>query len=370
MTALAYSECIHIPSFGVGVGQSDSTGTTGSAGPWSAMSHAVRGHGGCRSLFRHNEHFRSKRIPTSRVNNYPSELAQAQDGTDVAITATGEYECKFYYQDTTRVIRESIHLVSGWRHTTTPTFSAKPASPLAAISFDAGKEVRVYCVSVDGYLEEYGYSSKQSGWWGGALNKLKFRVAAASKVAAVYWSNNYNIRVYAQGPDNKIQELVYDNSSGWRKGAILPVAEDGSSLAAVRWEKEGQSCLRVYYRASDSTVKEHCYENSRWFSGEFSIPEIPPYASITAVVFSDSRAGVHLRVFLQDSGDSIAAYHNDGAWNYQGTVIGPLRPGRRFAALEWKEGSELRVFYQDDDNKIHEQAQSNAGAWYNGEYES
>ncbi|KAI0422584.1 fucose-specific lectin [Xylaria grammica] len=286
--------------------------------------------------------------------------AQAQDGTDVAITATGEYECKFYYQDTTRVIRESIHLVSGWRHTTTPTFSAKPASPLAAISFDAGKELGPRLLRLGG----------QSGWWGGALNKLKFRVAAASKVAAVYWSNNYNIRVYAQGPDNKIQELVYDNSSGWRKGAILPVAEDGSSLAAVRWEKEGQSCLRVYYRASDSTVKEHCYENSRWFSGEFNIPEIPPYASITAVVFSDSRAGVHLRVFLQDSGDSIAAYHNDGAWNYQGTVIGPLRPGRRFAALEWKEGSELRVFYQDDDNKIHEQAQSNAGAWYNGEYES
>lgn len=67
--------------------------------------------------------------------------AQARDGTDVAITATGEYECKVYYQDTTGVIRESIHLVSGWKHTTTPTFSAKPASPLAAINFDSGKEV-------------------------------------------------------------------------------------------------------------------------------------------------------------------------------------------------------------------------------------
>lgn len=88
------------------------------------------------------------------------------------------------------------------------------------------------------------------------------------------------------------------------------------------------------------------------------------------MAYTDSNAGVHLRVFLQDSGANIAAYHNDGGWNYQGTVIGPLRPGRRLAALEWKTGTELRIFYQADDNKVREQAQSEAGAWYTGEYVS
>ncbi|KAI0503254.1 fucose-specific lectin [Xylaria bambusicola] len=295
----------------------------------------------------------------------------ARDGSDVAVAAPGEWQCNVFYQDDNGAVRQSIHNKGNWSHTTTPTFTAKPSSPLAAISFDGGKEVRVYCVSGEGYLEEYGYSSNKPGWWGGALNKLRFRVAAASKVAAVYWNDNRNIRVYVQDPDNKVQELVYDNSGGWRKGASLPVAQDGSSLAVVRWEKEGRSCLRVYYQARDSsTVKEHCYENSKWFEGEFSIPDIPPYASITAVVFRDAQAGVHLRVFLQDSSASIIAYHNDGGWVKQGAVVGPLRPGRRIAALEWREGTELRVFYQADDNKIREQAQSNAGAWYKGEYEA
>ncbi|KAI1356759.1 fucose-specific lectin [Xylaria sp. FL0043] len=299
--------------------------------------------------------------------------AQARDGTDVAVTATGEYECKVYYQDTNGTIRESVHLLSGWKNTTSSTFSAKPASPLAVISFDSGKEVRVYCVSADGYLEEYGYNSKQSSWWSGALTKQKFRVAEASKVAAVYWSEKNNIRVYAQDPDNKIQELVYTDDGGWRKGAVLPTAEVGSSLAAVRWEKSGTH-LRVYYLAPGSTVKEHCYEDSRWFDGEFSINNIPPFASIAAVVWRDSNSGVHLRVYVQDSTARIAVYQNDGGWKSQGTIqgtnLGTLRPGRRIAALEWKDGAEQRLYYQADDNKVREEGQTNGESWHAGEYVS
>ncbi|KAI1367966.1 fucose-specific lectin [Xylaria arbuscula] len=294
--------------------------------------------------------------------------AQAADVTDVAVTATGEYECKVYYQDTTGVIRESIHLVSGWKHTTTSTFSAKPASPLAAISFDSGNQVRVYCVSSANVLEEYCYSSTQGSWVPGALNKSRFSVSPTSKVAAQYWAFKNNIRVYVQGSDGKIQEYVYDDDNGWRKGATLPVAQDGSSLAAQRWERESRSCIRVYYIAPDSTVKEHCYENGRWFAGEFNIPEIPPYSSITSTAWADT--GVSIRVWLQDSSNKIAAYRNDGGWNYEGTVMGPLRPGRSISSLEWKNGKELRIFYHADDGKIREKAQTQAGAWYEGEYVS
>ncbi|KAI0206090.1 fucose-specific lectin [Astrocystis sublimbata] len=274
--------------------------------------------------------------------------ASPRDGTDVAITATGEYECKVYYQDTEGVVRESIHLVSGWKHTTTPTFKAKPASPLAAISFDSGNAVRVYCVSVDNLLEEYCYSSQQSGWYPGSLAKSRFRVAEASKVAAIYCVHEDNIRVFAQ---------------------VLPTAQTGSSLAATRWDTT-EDRLRVYYLAPDSTVKEHCYEKSQWFAGEFNLGDIAPYASISAAAWCDSNAGRHLRIYVQDPSGKISAYQNDGGWMPMGPVLGPLRPGRRVAALEWKTGAEQRIFYQADDGKIREEAQDEGGAWFQGEYVS
>ncbi|KAI0531640.1 fucose-specific lectin [Xylaria digitata] len=297
--------------------------------------------------------------------------APARDSTDITTTVTGTLECKVYYQDTKEAIREHTHSYdSGWQPTTTPIFSAKPDSPLASVSFDSGNEVHVYCVSVAGYLEEHVYSSKNGDWSSGTLNKSRFRVAETSKLAAVSWPEDLGIRVYAQNPDDTIQEYQYEASTGWRNPVILPVAQVGSSLAALSWADNGQH-LRVYYIAPDSTVKEHRYDPEEgWREGISVVGTIPPYASIAAVAWFDSS--VHQRVYLQNSNDNIFEYEWDtanGEWSSKGHVIGPLRPGRHVAALEWKTGTELRVYYQDDDGKVREQAKSNEGPWYTGEFE-
>lgn len=65
------------------------------------------------------------------------------DGSDVAATATGELKCNVYYQSAQGVIREHVK-DGGWKATNSSTFSARMFSPLAAISFDSGKEV---CIS-------------------------------------------------------------------------------------------------------------------------------------------------------------------------------------------------------------------------------
>ncbi|KAI0548120.1 fucose-specific lectin [Xylaria curta] len=293
--------------------------------------------------------------------------APARDGTDVATTATATDECRVYYQDTKGAIHEHIHLPTGWQPATTLALAAKPASPLASVSFDSGKEVHVYYVSVAGYLEEYVYKFNK-GWKPGPLNDFKFSVSEASKLAAVSWPEDSGIRVYAQNHDGTIQEYQYEASKGWRNPVVLPVAQVGSSLAALVWTDKGHH-IRVYYIA-DSTVKEQRYDPKEgWRPGIPVAEAIPPYASIAAVLWSDTR--IHQRVYLQDSSENIVEYEWDTAnteWSDKGRVVGPLRPGRSIAALAWRTGAELRVYYQDDDNKIREEAKSNEGAWYQGEF--
>ncbi|KAI1456392.1 hypothetical protein F4805DRAFT_230054 [Annulohypoxylon moriforme] len=145
--------------------------------------------------------------------NYPITIDGPKgvlSGSDVAATAVDAYKCNVYYQDARGVIREHVHADGLWAATNSSTFSAKLFSPLVVVNFNGGKEVRVYCVSEDDYLEEWCYSTGRGCWSPGHLTKSKFRVAANTKLAAVYWDDNGpQIRVYAQGivPASSLQCL-------------------------------------------------------------------------------------------------------------------------------------------------------------------
>ncbi|KAI1355815.1 fucose-specific lectin [Xylaria sp. FL0043] len=293
-------------------------------------------------------------------------MAQARDNSDVASFATGSYECRVYYQDSDEVIREHIHHLDGWKPSNVPGFKAKPGSPLAAVGW--GPEIRVYCVSVEGNLEEWCYSPGQDRWQPGYLSDGKYPVAAASKLAAVFWyDGSPHIRVYAQDSENQIVEYANSGPS-WSKRVVVPGAQVGASMAAVCWEENGIR-LRLYYQFIDGGIKEHCSDaGGDWFSGDFSTPGLPPYTALAALAWPGSGAPV--RVYFQDPGASIAEFKHNQTWGYDSTVVGPLRPGRRISALEWGSGAELRVYYQADDNKIREMARSNGGPWEAGEFVS
>lgn len=147
------------------------------------------------------------------------------NGSDIAVTATSSGNVmngNVFFQNGQGSIREYIHN-DRWSPTSPTTFTAKLFSPLAAIIYDSGKEVcishypinhivpcqkdiyelirtswiRVHGISKDQYLEEWCYSSVQKGWRVGDLTKAKFLMAANTRLAVVYWSDNGpNIRVY------------------------------------------------------------------------------------------------------------------------------------------------------------------------------
>jgi len=75
-------------------------------------------------------------------------------------------------------------------------------------------------------------------------------------------------------------------------------------------------------------------------------------------------------VYCQDARKNIVAYKWSGEWSSDGTVIGPLLLGRLSSALEWNAGSDLRFFYQADDDKICEECQSSDEAWFMGSFVS
>ena len=96
---------------------------------------------------------------------------------------------------------------------------------------------------------------------------------------------------------------------------------------------------------------------------------MPGHTSIAAVGWYQGwyQSGGHeVRVYFQDAGENIAAYKWSKAWRSDGTLIGPLRPGSIFSALEWKTGRELRLYYQADDDMIHEQCQTKT--WFKGSF--
>ncbi|KAI1129238.1 fucose-specific lectin [Nemania abortiva] len=303
----------------------------------------------------------------AHIRTQGDQASEVLDGSNVASTVTGQFKCKIYYQDIEGVIAEYTY-DEQWKPTTSATFSAKLYSPLAAISFNSGQEIRVYCISEEGYLQDWVYSSSRSGWTPGGLSQLKSIVAANTGLAAVCWSDNGpKIRVYAQDPTtNKIQEYRYDTS--WTKGAELAVAQIGTSLAAVCVQQNGIN-LRVYYQAPDKTISEYRSDSGGpWYQGTLKTDEMPALTSIAATGWYNSD--VNVRVFFQDSSQNIIAYKWEGEWSLDSTVIGPLRTGRRISALEWNVGDSLRVFYQADDNRIREQSQTEGGPWTDGGFVS
>jgi len=93
---------------------------------------------------------------------------------------------------------------------------------------------------------------------------------------------------------------------------------------------------------------------------------MPRHASIAAVGWYNS--GPQLRVYSQDARKNIVAYKWSGGWSSDGTVIGPLKFGNLFSALEWNTGSDLRLYYQADDVEIREQCQSGDEVWFRGAF--
>jgi len=258
---------------------------------------------------------------------------------------------RVYTQDVTGSIRESLY-EGKWANGTAQNViaQAKLGSPIAATSKELNN-IRVYYVSTDNKLKESCYDSGK-GWYDGDLNNKNFVVAPYSKVAASFLAagSGLVLRVYAQLPDNTIQEFGYDNgSSGWQKMTNLGPALTGSEIASTSY-KTSQLSIRVYFQATNLNLVEQCYDGSNWYKGAFSVPNAIPRTSLAATSFAATSNSISLRVYYGAPNDRILeqAYDGSKGW-YTGGFSQPSIPGSEVAVINWGSGSglNLRVYFEN-----------------------
>ena len=212
-----------------------------------------------------------------------------------------------------------------------------------------------------------------------------------------------SIRVYCQGErDRRVHNLMYFVSSNelesgqdnitelvfngkWEKGATLPVALRGSSLAVVTYPTDGPR-IRLYYQTDDLTIKEHCFETNHWAPGRCRVPlslllvaylfcsitgdfdggKAPGCVPINAVGCPSNVSSQSLYVFWSNTQNEIVGKTlQQDTWEPVNTVFGNLKPGTRFAVLQCDKGKEMKIFCQTADDSV-EEISKDGDSWNGG----
>ncbi|RPA74612.1 hypothetical protein BJ508DRAFT_418524 [Ascobolus immersus RN42] len=136
--------------------------------------------------------------------------AQILPRSNVASVVTSATESRLYFQNNQGEVFESIYR-KGQRLTTSSTgLKARLRTPLAAVSFDAASEVRVYYLSEDNKVKEWAFTANR-GWYQGGLSTQQ-RAADGTQISAIYWQrdNGRELRVYFQEENTtNIREITH-----------------------------------------------------------------------------------------------------------------------------------------------------------------
>ncbi|KAL1748020.1 fungal fucose-specific lectin-domain-containing protein [Schizophyllum fasciatum] len=282
--------------------------------------------------------------------------------TSFAATKPHIWSTRLYYQNPAGGILESQNQDGQWTGgVDQPSlWEAAPFTPLAAINWDNGNQVRVYYLDKSYKLREYGLVDGK--WKQGELDTMDIQCARNTDIAAFRYedSTGRHIRVYCQVEgSNQIQEFGHDGH--WYRGATLPEAMSGTGIAAIVYNHHGWR-YRVYYQTQDLVLREHCLnlgqDDKLWFPGAFNVGRAPGRTQI-GVLCGTWRRGVILDVYWLNMASEITrAMHIDGYWQIS-KVVGPLFRSVRFVAEQWDGGKHIRVYYQSKDNSVLEVCNDN-----------
>ncbi|KAK2756738.1 hypothetical protein FQN54_005184 [Arachnomyces sp. PD_36] len=278
----------------------------------------------------------------------------------VAITWQDNY--RVYFQDKLGGIREGRYSDGEWAggDSDSVLFTAKLYTPLAIITWDSGKQIRMYYLNEKNWLQEFSFTAGV-GWYHGRLTELRIQVAHFSRIAAVWLADGPKMRVYIQGKrpsSNAIEEYAYNHSrfQAWAKENTLAVALRGSSIAAIRWG-ESITNISVFYQDSLLRVREYRVGDggrSVWYDGNFGPIVAPPNTPITAI-----ESTLQARTLWQDSsGDISELRYFDNRWQPKARKLMRTAGRQTCLYIVKLDGSlpDLRLYFQGSDNALFELA--------------
>lgn len=141
--------------------------------------------------------------------------------------------------------------------------TSKQNRPLATLSWDDGKEIRLYHLGPHNVLQDFVYSEREmtTKWQPGDLEKLQIVLDSNSSIAAIQWHDE--IRLYYQDQNSDVVRELRKASPAapWAHGATIERAAKNSSIAAVVWIEDGMH-IRVYYWDLGLHLREHCQDTA------------------------------------------------------------------------------------------------------------
>ncbi|KIM47268.1 hypothetical protein M413DRAFT_440729 [Hebeloma cylindrosporum] len=179
-----------------------------------------------------------------------------------------------------------------------------PNQTYASISWDDGKEIRIYHLGPGNILQEYAYSESKgrNSWHYGDLHKLGLVLDPTSSIAAVRHRDD-GISLFFQDPnDGLIRALRQSGPTGqWRNDRAEGArAVKGSSIAVVM-DDDGLARYRLYYQDPGLYLRERYYipNATHWPFGDFHPGVQPRGTPITAEVVLGGD--VYLNVMWRNS---------------------------------------------------------------------
>lgn len=290
-------------------------------------------------------------------------------GTGIAAVTDRLWSLRVYYQLLNGYVEESKHVDGVWSNSQL-VFRPVDDTPLAAIIYSGGKDIRVYYLDTNYLVQEYAYTGGK--WVQGEINKLGARATPNSGLAAVVFGSDVlghgekgvHIRVYYQDATTlKVQELANDGS--WVKGQLeITDSLGGTDLAAVAYYFQNQTQLRVYYQDRGLFLREYAHNNNGWFKGDFNPGQVTAHTPLAALAFSE----VQLQVFYRDLKGQVVYVRNTGSWGPPNAIEG-VGPGYNFAVIQWENGNRVRFYYQQFTGALVEYVTDNGGkTWSLGKF--
>ncbi|TFK59766.1 hypothetical protein BDN72DRAFT_965946 [Pluteus cervinus] len=246
-------------------------------------------------------------------NSSTTKLFQAKPETPLAAIAPASSEIHIYYLDTSNMLQEYVYN-NGWSNGAAPASpNISPNTSLAATTWYDNfsvQQIRLYYQKQDNTIQELAYSTG-SGWSSGqAFSDQAYPGTGLGAFASN--SVSFSTRVYWQAKDLTLNEYI--SGSGWTRNTLQWSASPSSGIAAIAWLNLN---IRVYYENIAGNVEEVSYNNASGWAGSPSPPTntLVGFQSPISATFWVNGADIEIRTYAKsNSSNGHTEFAYSGSW--------------------------------------------------------